>query len=100
IRARNVTCSQTCSLPIDEIRTHQTLEDTDKHVKLITDVANWASSKGYVKPLVYTPPFYNQAWTGEDGQPYLEAFRDVPENVEIKIGRGSCRERVKNTVER
>src|SRR5699024_9262906 len=68
---------------LDDISTAQALEDTDKHVKLITDVANWASSKGDVKPLVYTPPFYNQAWTGEDGQPYLEAFRDVPENVEI-----------------
>ena len=68
---------------LDDISTAQALEDTDEHVKLITDVAEWASSKEDVEPLVYTPPFYNQLWTGEAGKSYLEAFQDVPENVEI-----------------
>ncbi|WP_200411487.1 beta-N-acetylglucosaminidase domain-containing protein [Virgibacillus salexigens] len=68
---------------MDDISTAQALKDKDKHVKLITDIANWVKEKGDVKPLVYTPPFYNQAWTGSYGKPYLEALRDVPENVEI-----------------
>ena len=68
---------------MDDISTDQALKDTDKHVKLITDIAEWVADKGDVKSLVYTPPFYNQAWTGESGKPYLEALRDVPENVEI-----------------
>lgn len=68
---------------MDDISTGQALKNKDKHVKLVTDIANWAAAKGDVKPLVYTPPFYNQAWTGESGKPYLEALRDVPENVEI-----------------
>ncbi|ASK62202.1 hypothetical protein CFK37_08530 [Virgibacillus phasianinus] len=68
---------------MDDISTSKALENKDKHVKLITDVANWVASKGDVKPLVYTPPFYNQAWTGETGKPYLRALSKVPENVEI-----------------
>ncbi|MEC2159640.1 beta-N-acetylglucosaminidase domain-containing protein [Virgibacillus halodenitrificans] len=68
---------------MDDISTAQALKDKDKHVKLITDIANWVETKGDVKPLVYTPPFYNQSWTGSYGKPYLEALRDVPENVEI-----------------
>lgn len=68
---------------MDDISTSQSLTDKDKHVMLITDVANWAASKGDVKPLIYCPPFYNQSWTGESGKPYLQALRAVPENVEI-----------------
>lgn len=74
---------------MDDINTSQALNDKDKHVQLITDIANWVAAKGDVKPLIYTPPFYNQAWTGAGGRPYLEALRDVPENVEIVwTGRG------------
>lgn len=68
---------------MDDISTAQALQDRHKHVRLITDVANWISQKGDVKSLVYTPPFYNQAWTGTDGQAYLEALSEVPKNVEI-----------------
>lgn len=68
---------------MDDISTDQALNDTEEHVKLVTDVANWADSKGDVEPLVYTPPFYNQSWTGEAGKPYLEAMSTVPDNVEI-----------------
>ncbi|MGN7357423.1 beta-N-acetylglucosaminidase domain-containing protein [Paenibacillus sp. SAF-054] len=68
---------------LDDISTSQSLIDKDKHVKLVTDAANWAASKGDVKPLIYCPPFYNQAWTGNEGKPYLQAFRNVPANVEI-----------------
>lgn len=68
---------------LDDINLNQALENTDEHVKLITDVADWVESKEDVKPLVYTPPYYNQAWTGEEGKPYLEAFQNVPDNVEI-----------------
>ncbi|GGJ98262.1 hypothetical protein GCM10007063_20720 [Lentibacillus kapialis] len=71
------------ALFMDDISTAQALENKDKHVKLITDIANWVEEKGDVKPLVYTPPFYNQAWTGEQGKPYLEALRNVPESVEF-----------------
>ena len=35
---------------MDDISTSQSLTDKDKHVKLITDVANWAAAKGDVKP--------------------------------------------------
>lgn len=68
---------------MDDISTSQSLTDKDKHVRLVTDVANWVSSKGDVKSLIYCPPFYNQAWTGEGGKPYLQALRSVPEHVEI-----------------
>jgi hyaluronoglucosaminidase len=68
---------------MDDISTSQSLTDRDKHVKLITDVANWAAAKGDVKPLIYCPPFYNQSWTGETGKPYLRALANVPKNVEI-----------------
>lgn len=68
---------------MDDIDTNQALEDRDKHVKLISDIADWVKDKEDVKSLVYTPPFYNQAWTGEEGKPYLEAMQDLPENVEI-----------------
>ncbi|WP_342434124.1 beta-N-acetylglucosaminidase domain-containing protein [Neobacillus sp. FSL H8-0543] len=68
---------------MDDISTAQSLTDKDKHVKLITDVANWLAAKGDVKPLIYCPPFYNQGWTGENGKPYLRALAAVPENVEI-----------------
>src|SRR5699024_4544152 len=71
------------ALFMDDISTAQALENKEKHVKLITDIANWVEEKGDIKPLVYTPPFYNQAWTGEQGKPYLEALRNVPENVEF-----------------
>jgi hyaluronoglucosaminidase len=74
---------------MDDISTAQSLTDKDKHVKLITDVANWVTSKGDVKSLIYCPPFYNQGWTGESGKPYLQALRGVPQNVEIMwTGRG------------
>lgn len=74
---------------MDDISTSQSLTDKDKHVKLITDVASWAASKGDVKSLIYCPPFYNQSWTGEGGKPYLQALRNVPDNVEIMwTGRG------------
>ncbi len=63
--------------------TSQSLTDKDKHVRLITDIANWIAAQGDVKSLVYTPPFYNQGWTGATGRPYLEALANVPENVEI-----------------
>src|SRR5699024_9733516 len=56
---------------MDDIDTNQALENRDQHVKLITDIAEWAEGKADVKPLIYTPPFYNQAWTGETGKPYL-----------------------------
>lgn len=68
---------------MDDISTSQSLADRDKHVKLITDVANWLDAKGDVKPLIYCPPFYNQGWTGESGKPYLLALKNVPENVEF-----------------
>ncbi|MDQ8735162.1 beta-N-acetylglucosaminidase domain-containing protein [Paenibacillus sp. LHD-38] len=68
---------------MDDISTSQSLTDKDKHVKLITDVANWVTTKGDVKSLIYCPPFYNQSWTGEAGKPYLQALRNVPANVEI-----------------
>ncbi len=68
---------------MDDISTSQSLTDKDKHVKLVTDVANWVTSKADVKSLIYCPPFYNQAWTGESGKPYLQALRAVPANVEI-----------------
>ncbi|MFX3635384.1 MAG: beta-N-acetylglucosaminidase domain-containing protein [Candidatus Pristimantibacillus sp.] len=68
---------------MDDISTSQSLTDKDKHVKLITDVANWVTAKGDVKPLIYCPPFYNQSWTGESGKPYLQALSQVPENVEL-----------------
>lgn len=68
---------------LDDISTTQSLADKEKHVKLVTDVANWAASKGDVKSLIYCPPFYNQAWTGTSGKPYLQALRNVPGNVEI-----------------
>lgn len=68
---------------MDDISTEQALNDTDEHVKLVTDVADWVDSKGDVESLVYTPPFYNQGWTGEAGKPYLEAMSNVPDNVEI-----------------
>ncbi|OAB46850.1 beta-N-acetylglucosaminidase domain-containing protein [Paenibacillus antarcticus] len=68
---------------MDDISTAQSLTDKDKHVKLITDVANWVTSKGDVKSLVYCPPYYNQSWTGDPGKPYLQALRNVPANVEI-----------------
>ncbi|MDQ6422168.1 beta-N-acetylglucosaminidase domain-containing protein [Paenibacillus sp. LHD-117] len=68
---------------MDDISTGQSLTDKDKHVRLVTDVANWAAGKGDVKSLIYCPPFYNKAWTGESGKPYLQALRAVPENVEI-----------------
>ncbi|MFJ7932921.1 beta-N-acetylglucosaminidase domain-containing protein [Sporosarcina sp. NPDC096371] len=68
---------------MDDISTAQSLTDKDKHVRLITDIANWIAAKGDVKSLVYTPPFYNQGWTGATGRPYLEALANVPENVEI-----------------
>ncbi|MDQ6422953.1 beta-N-acetylglucosaminidase domain-containing protein [Paenibacillus sp. LHD-117] len=74
---------------MDDISTSQSLTDKDKHVKLITDVANWVASKGDVKSLIYCPPFYNQSWTGAGGKPYLQALANVPENVEIMwTGRG------------
>ncbi|OBZ12769.1 beta-N-acetylglucosaminidase domain-containing protein [Bacillus sp. FJAT-26390] len=74
---------------MDDISTAQSLADKDKHVKLITDVAKWVTAKGDVKSLIYCPPFYNQGWTGESGKPYLQALRDVPQNVEIMwTGRG------------
>ncbi|MFX3635380.1 MAG: beta-N-acetylglucosaminidase domain-containing protein [Candidatus Pristimantibacillus sp.] len=68
---------------MDDISTSQSLTDREKHVRLVTDVANWVSSKGDVKSLIYCPPFYNEAWTGESGKPYLQALRAVPDNVEI-----------------
>ncbi|CQR47248.1 Hyaluronoglucosaminidase precursor [Paraliobacillus sp. PM-2] len=68
---------------LDDISLNQALNDTDEHVQLITDVADWVDSKGDVKSLVYCPPFYNQAWTGESGKPYLQALRNVPDNVEV-----------------
>lgn len=68
---------------MDDISLAQSLTDTDKHVKLVTDVAKWVEAKEDVKPLIYTPPFYNQDWTGETGKPYLKAMRNVPDNVEI-----------------
>lgn len=68
---------------LDDMSTAQALIDTEEHVKLVTDVANWVTEKGDVKPLIYTPPFYNEAWTGEVGKPYLQAMKRVPENVEI-----------------
>lgn len=68
---------------MDDISTSQSLVDKDKHVKLITDVANWVKSKKDVKPLIYCPPYYNKSWTGAGGRPYLEALRNVPENVDI-----------------
>lgn len=68
---------------MDDINTDQGLKDTENHVKLITDVANWVESKGDCYSLVYCPPYYNQAWTGEKGKPYLRALANVPENVEI-----------------
>ena len=68
---------------MDDISTTQSLTDTDKHMKLVKDVARWVEGKKDVKPLIYTPPFYNQAWTGEVGKPYLQAMGDLPENVEI-----------------
>ncbi|RIX52502.1 hypothetical protein D3P08_13030 [Paenibacillus nanensis] len=74
---------------MDDISTSQSLTDKDKHVKLITDVANWAASKEDVRSLIYCPPFYNQSWTGEGGKPYLQALSQVPQNVEIMwTGRG------------
>lgn len=76
---------------MDDISTSQSLADVDKHVKLITDVANWVDSKGDTYPLVYCPPFYNQAWTGSTGTPYLQALANVPENVELMwTGSGVC----------
>lgn len=68
---------------MDDISTSQSLTDKDKHVKLITDVANWVASKKDVKPLIYCPPFYNKSWTGTSGRPYLEALGNVPANVDI-----------------
>ncbi|WP_136606235.1 beta-N-acetylglucosaminidase domain-containing protein [Paenibacillus dokdonensis] len=68
---------------MDDISTSQSLTDKDKHVKLITDVANWAADKGDVKPLIFCPPFYNQSWTGDGGKPYLQALANVPANVDI-----------------
>lgn len=68
---------------MDDISTSQSLTDKEKHVKLITDVANWAAAKGDVKPLIYCPPFYNQSWTGDSGKPYLQALANVPANVDI-----------------
>ncbi|NOV03722.1 beta-N-acetylglucosaminidase domain-containing protein [Paenibacillus planticolens] len=68
---------------MDDISTTQSLTDKDKHVKLVTDVAKWVAAKGDVKSLIYCPPFYNQAWTGESGKPYLQALKNVPANVEI-----------------
>ncbi|GHI00059.1 beta-N-acetylglucosaminidase domain-containing protein [Neobacillus kokaensis] len=68
---------------MDDISLDQSLKDTDKHVKLVTDVATWVKEKGDIKSLIYCPPYYNQAWTGEKGKPYLRAFQNVPENVEI-----------------
>ena len=68
---------------MDDISTDQSLKDKEKHVQLITDIANWITAKEDVKSLIYTPPFYNQGWTGAAGRPYLEALSNVPENVEI-----------------
>ncbi|MEK5396069.1 beta-N-acetylglucosaminidase domain-containing protein [Paenibacillus sp. FSL K6-2859] len=68
---------------MDDISTSQSLVDKDKHVKLITDVANWVTSKKDVKSLIYCPPYYNKSWTGTTGRPYLEALKNVPENVDI-----------------
>ncbi|MEC0089688.1 beta-N-acetylglucosaminidase domain-containing protein [Paenibacillus macquariensis] len=68
---------------MDDISLDQSLTDKEKHVKLITDVAQWVTSKGDVKSLVYCPPYYNQSWTGETGKPYLQALRNVPNNVEF-----------------
>ena len=68
---------------MDDISTDQSLVDKDWHVKLVTDVANWINEKGDCYSLVYCPPYYNQAWTGEKGKPYLRALANVPENVEI-----------------
>lgn len=68
---------------MDDISTSQSLVDKEKHVKLITDVANWVKSKKDVKSLIYCPPYYNKGWTGTTGRPYLEALRNVPENVDI-----------------
>ena len=68
---------------MDDISTDQSLKDKEKHVQLITDIANWITAKEDVKSLIYTPPFYNQGWTGATGRPYLEALSNVPENVEI-----------------
>ncbi|MEG1287327.1 MAG: beta-N-acetylglucosaminidase domain-containing protein [Clostridium sp.] len=76
---------------MDDISTSQSLTDKNKHVKLITDVANWVAAKGDCDSLVYCPPFYNQSWTGETGKPYLQALSNVPENVEIMwTGRSVC----------
>ena len=68
---------------MDDISTSQSLVDKDRHVMLITDVANWAASKDDVRSLIYCPPFYNQSWTGNSGRPYLQALANVPENVDI-----------------
>lgn len=68
---------------MDDISTDQSLADKDWHVRLVTDVANWVKDKGDCYSLVYCPPYYNQAWTGEKGKPYLRALANVPENVEI-----------------
>ena len=68
---------------MDDISTDQSLRDKEKHVKLVTDVANWVKAKGDCYSLVYCPPYYNQGWTGEKGKPYLRALKDLPENVEV-----------------
>ena len=68
---------------MDDISTDQSLTDKDWHVRLVTDVANWVKEKGDCDSLIYCPPYYNQAWTGEKGKPYLQALANVPENVEI-----------------
>ena len=68
---------------MDDISTDQSLADKEWHVRLVTDVANWVKEKGDCYSLVYCPPYYNQAWTGEKGKPYLRALANVPENVEI-----------------
>ncbi|WP_233879464.1 beta-N-acetylglucosaminidase domain-containing protein [Virgibacillus halodenitrificans] len=68
---------------MDDISTAQSLKDTEKHMKLVKDIADWVEAKGDVKPLIYTPPFYNKAWTGEAGKPYLEAMSTLPKDVEI-----------------
>lgn len=68
---------------MDDISTDQSLADKEWHVRLVTDVDNWVKEKGDCYSLVYCPPYYNQAWTGEKGKPYLRALANVPENVEI-----------------
>ncbi len=72
---------------MDDINRDQALADTDRHVRLITDIANWVNEKENVKPLIYTPPFYNENWAKPNN--YLERLKEVPENVEIMYT-GKC----------